>query len=700
MKLLILSLVINFIKRLNKGLKSGSNITRTISIRRPAIGHAIWPMVVLCGCSTPHSDLTSPLVSADKASSSFLTTQASGTSKHRDSTLLSVQEIQAHSIEQLRAITQEQLAGLFQEISHRNYSPDTDEFWLQKIYRSISDIKGRQLLGLEAIKPLMAKIDALSTRKQMVSFLSEMLQRNHSTPFLHWEVGPSSVAATRYDTIFLSPTLVKFSIQDPLNTGFGTEKNYDNSLKNIEKILEYLKIRQTEHFSKRILMLQEKLQKVELRHFNSTQKKRFYIYSLQQLPPVLVQTLSSFQTKTDHPVHFWIESSNYLNQLEKILEIEPLENLKVYLKYYYFLSYAPYLDEYSYRLAETAIHPQANSKLSSQSLNKQAIGVISHYLPSSLGKLYCSHYFSPKRQQEVALLAKYIQEIFQIRLANNTWLSNTAKSQALNRLKNLKLKIGCPTHWAYKQFRLENRALTPLNLLVALQEREAETAIKKIGLPIDPEEWTMPVFEINARYDKIRNEVVYPAAILQPPFYKEGLDVGRLYGTVGALLAHEMSHALDLESFRTNAEAGIANWPLNDRQLFELKAKTLGEAYQNYAHSRKLKFDTNRTLNEDVADLAGLKIAYAALLKLITQGKHLSKTTPLEPQRNFFLGWNELFKTRDLAYNPADWANYVHSPGPIRALAPLLHFKDFYFYFGISPQDPVYLAPEKRVEIW
>jgi putative endopeptidase len=331
---------------------------------------------------------------------------------------------------------------------------------------------------------------------------------------------------------------------------------------------------------------------------------------------------------------------------------------------------------------------------------KRAIRLVNGIVGEGAGKLYVERYFPPEAKAKAQALVSNLIKIYRQRIAAADWMSPSTRQQALEKLKKLTVKIGYPDKWRdYSKLRIDP------NDLLGNSERAGEfewnRRLTRLDQPVDRTEWGMSPQTVNAYYESSLNEIVFPAAILQAPFFDPNADDAVNYGGIGAVIGHEISHGFDDQGSKYDATGELKNWwTPEDRKNFDGRTGTLAKQFDSYSPLPDLYVNGQLTLGENIADLAGLNIAYAAY-KLSLNGKPAPVLNGYTGDQRFFLGYAQVwrYKTRDAAARQALLSD-PHSPPKFRVIGAVRNTDVWYSAFNIKPGDALYLPPEMRVHLW
>jgi putative endopeptidase len=395
-----------------------------------------------------------------------------------------------------------------------------------------------------------------------------------------------------------------------------------------------------------------------------------------------------------------VNQPSYLSGFNAVLDKTDLATWKAYFEWQLLRSASPYLsktfadahfDFYSTVLTGVAVKPPRW---------KQAVALEERALGEVLGKLYVAQYFPPERKARMDELVKNLLASYKTSIDNLDWMSPETKKEAQAKLAKFTPKIGYPNKWRdYSSLAILKGDL--IGNVLRAEHFAHQRMINKLGRPIDREEWGMTPQTINAYYSSTMNEIVFPAAILQPPFFDAKADDAVNYGAIGAVIGHEISHGFDDGGSQSDGDGNLRDWwTKEDRANFKLKTDALVKQYNGYSPLKGYNVNGELTLGENIADNSGAAIAYKAY-KLSLGGKEAPVIDGLTGDQRFFMGWGQVWrsKTRD-EQQILQIKTDPHSPGQFRTNGTLGNQPGFYDAFGVKPGDKMYVAPEQRVIIW
>lgn len=331
---------------------------------------------------------------------------------------------------------------------------------------------------------------------------------------------------------------------------------------------------------------------------------------------------------------------------------------------------------------------------------KRALSLVNGEIGEALGMLYVRKYFPPEAKARALDMVNNLRAAFRERIATREWMSEETKNKALSKLDAFTVKIGYPDKWkSYTGLDID-RGPALLNVMRA-DSFEFKRQMAKIGQPVDRTEWGMTPPTVNAYYNPLLNEIVFPAGILQPPFFDPQADDAVNYGGMGAVIGHEMTHGFDDEGSQFDAKGNLKDWwQPTDKISFKARTNLVEKEFNNFVVVDTLKVNGALTLGENIADLGGLTIAYAGLQKALAKNP-IGPINGFTQEQRFFLSWAQVWRAN---YRPEELRQRLitdpHSPGRFRTIGPLVNIDEFYKAFNVKEGDAMYVAPKSRAKIW
>jgi len=390
----------------------------------------------------------------------------------------------------------------------------------------------------------------------------------------------------------------------------------------------------------------------------------------------------------------------FFTRVNELLAAVPMDQWRAYLRWHLIHSTAEYLsspfEKENFRFYSEVMRGTKQM----QPRWKRSIATIDTLMGEALGKLYVEKYFSPTAKKRMDELVKNILDVYRERIQSRPWMSEQTKQQALAKLAMFTPKIGYPDKWRdYSALQISDDSYVQ-NVLRAEAFRTRYN-LSKLGKPVDRTEWHMTPPTVNAYYNSGMNEIVFPAGILQPPFFNAEADDAVNYGAIGSVIGHEITHGFDDQGSRSDGAGNLKNWWTDeDRKNFTALTDKVVKQYSERVVVGDMHINGRLTLGENLADLGGITISYAAYQKSL-HGKPAPVIDGFTGPQRFFIGfaqvWRDSAREAELRLR---LRTDPHSPARFRVLVPLANIPAFYEAFNLKPGDKMYRPPEERVEVW
>ena len=390
------------------------------------------------------------------------------------------------------------------------------------------------------------------------------------------------------------------------------------------------------------------------------------------------------------PKTFIAQQPDYLKFLGKLVKEVPFNDWKTYMQWHVILAFAPQLSsEFEAAHFDFQVRQiKGNKEMAPRWKRVQdAMGGLSE----QIGFVYVKRYFPESSKEKILEMVKYIKDAYSARIMQLNWMSNATKMKAAEKLDAFTYKIGYPDQWKdYSDLDL-NRASYFENMR-KLTAYKSEENLKKLGQPVDKSEWYMGAHIVNAYYNPVFNEIVFPAGILQAPFFDPNVDDALNYGAIGGVIGHEFTHGFDDQGSQYDAQGNLSNWwTAEDRAAFEQLANRIVEQYNAYEPLPGVYVNGQLTLGENIADLGGLTLAYHAYMQASEHKHNIPLIDGFTDQQRVFLGWAQVWQSHATeAYLRNMVLTDPHSPAQYRVNGPTLNIPEFYQAFGCDlPSNPV-----------
>ena len=602
---------------------------------------------------------------------------------------------------------QKQLRDVVEGVQKSVDASDPDQQKIADLYASFMDEAALEPLGLTPLAPEFARIAALKDRSEIPSLIAHLNAIGVTAPYTP-QVHQDAKDATRY-------------VFDLGQDGLGMpDRDYylldDAQLKqtrtaygeHIQKMLTLAGEKNAAQQAHDILALETALAKVQWTKVENRDPVKTYnkveFTKLAALAPgynwkaYLVD--SGVQGKIDYLV---ISQPTYITAFNRLLAQTPLPIWKSYFHWHVLSSYARYLSknfvDEDFRFTGTAMRGVKQN----EERWKRGVELVDGAIGEGLGKIYVAKYFPPESKARMDALVKNMLAAYKADIDKLDWMSPETKQKAQDKLAHFTTKIGYPDKPRdYSKLSFAKGDL--VGNVTRANEFEYQRNVNKLGGPIDRAEWGMTAPTVNAYYNPELNEIVFPAAILQPPFFNAKADDAVNYGGIGAVIGHEISHGFDDQGSQYDGNGNLLTPPgwftQADLDHFKAKTQSLVSEYSAYSPVPGYPINGELTLGENIADNSGLAIAYKAY-QIALGGKAAPVLDGLSGDQRFYLGFSQVWrgKTRDSEAIMRIKAD-PHSPDRFRGTVTVMNQDPFYTAFGLKEGDKMYLPPEKRVSIW
>ena len=386
-----------------------------------------------------------------------------------------------------------------------------------------------------------------------------------------------------------------------------------------------------------------------------------------------------------------------------MLEKEPLDNWKAYFSWQFEHSIAPKLHKAVVDEDFSFYGTMLSGAKKQQPRWKKVLGATEGALGEALGQLYVARNFSEESKKRVNVMVDNLTAAYIERINSRDWMSKSTKTAALTKLGTVLRKLGFPDTWRdYSGLGIQKDSYV-MNF-ISSNVFDVTYNLGKLDKPVDRMEWGMTPATINAYYNPSNNEIVFPAGIMQAPFFDARADDAVNYGGMGAIIGHELTHGFDDQGSMFDSEGNMKNWwTTEDTKNFQSKTKKLVTQFNNFVaiDSMDLHVNGELTLGENIADLGGLTIAYFAYKHSLVGKPKPEKIDGFTGEQRFFLSWAQSWRNSMLTKSLINQVKTnPHSPAKFRVIGPLSNIQEFYSAFNVLPKDKMYRKPEDRVLIW
>ncbi|MEN6458376.1 MAG: M13-type metalloendopeptidase [Thermoguttaceae bacterium] len=598
--------------------------------------------------------------------------------------------------------TQKDLREIIETCANaKDNTPGSERQKIGDMYASYMDDGRAEQLGIKPIAATLATIDRIETKPDLIRSLAELERAGVSGPVAcHVNTDAKDSART-----------ILYLYQHGLGL---PERNYYWDAKfskklaayaaHVERMLTLAKIPDAKQAAADIVAFETQLakaqwSKLECRDTIKTYNKKT-LAELSQLAPEFDWARYFETVGAGSPQEVIVAQPSYVAGMARLVDAVPLATWKAWLKWKVVHAYASLLNkelaDADFAFYGTVLHGTPKNR----DRWKRAIGAVEGTLGEAIGKIYVEKHFPPEAKARMDRMVANIIAAYGQAFRDNQWMGSETKRKALAKLAMFTPKIGYPKKWR-DYSRLEIRRDDLVGNIQRATIFEWDWMLAKLGKPVDRDEWHMTPQTVNAYYNPHMNEIVFPAAILQPPFFNLAADDAVNYGGIGAVIGHEIGHGFDDQGSKWDGAGNLVDWWTKaDRAEFDKRGAMLVAQYDQFEPFPGFRVNGKFTLGENIGDLSGMTIAHAAYRASLGSAE-APLIDGLTGDQRFFMGFAQVWRCK---YREDDMKNRLlvdpHSPAEYRANGTPRNVPSFYSAFGVKPGDKMYLPPEKRVTIW
>ncbi len=606
----------------------------------------------------------------------------------------------------LRYNTEHQLHAIVLDMCDKK-SPKkgSDEQRIADMYRSAMDMPRRNALGVKPLAPWIRDVRAISTHDELLSMIGRLHHYGVAVP---WEfyIDQDAKNSSKYLLHLTQDGIGMPEREYYLSNAAEQVRVREAYIKYVKKILMLSGMTPAVAARARdvVLRIETRLAKAsmvkeDMRDAEKTYHKRTPAAFQREVPQMAWKEYFK-HLGVSGITEFIVAQPDFFKEVGRMLEDISLDDWKTYLEWHLINESAPILSE---RFVKTSFDFYSRTLTGStqmRALWRRSLGAVNGTLGEMLGKIYVQKHFTREAKRRMQVLVDDLFDAYEARIRNLDWMTPATKKKAIGKLRAMNCKIGYPSKFdAYKG--VDIRPDDFFGNFTRSHEYQHAKAMRRLRKPVDRKEWLMTPQTVNAYCQFNLNEVVFPAAILQPPFFGASADDAVNYGGIGAVIGHEISHGFDDQGSKFDAKGNMRSWwSTADKNHFTKKAEVLVEQFNKYEVVDGVKANGKLTLGENIADLGGASIAFDAyMMRLRRTGR---KTIDgFTPEQRFFLGFaqaeQEVARPQFLkmlaAIDP-------HSAGPNRVNGPVSNLTEFYKAFDVNKGDQLYREPKHRAKIW
>lgn len=586
------------------------------------------------------------------------------------------------------------------------YAEGTDQKKALLIFESQLDTVARNKAGITPLKPLLEAINGIKNLNDMQTVFATTM--GVSAPFASLGAGPD-LNDSSMNTAWVGPGGLglqrdRYFEQD--GNAKEVRQKYEEHVARMFQFIDYSEA-DAKKAAASVLAMETKLaeprlDKVQSRDIRNYNNPRSLAQVAEMTPAIdwnkMIKDMGI--TKTIDTV--LVSQPKYMTALNEFLTTTPIEDIKTLMTWSTLDQAAGYLTTEIEKANWDFYSKTLSGAKKQRPAEERALSTVNGTVGEAIGQLYVEAKFPPEAKAKAEQMIANVIKAFQGRINKLDWMSEETKQKAIEKLDKFTVKIAYPDEWEdYKDLMVKEGNSYAENMM-AVGKWNLDKNLSEIGEPIDKKEWGMSPQTVNAYFNPINNEIVFPAAILQPPFYNYTADDAVNYGGIGAVIGHEISHAFDDSGARFDADGNVNNWWTEaDLEEFTKRGNQLAEQYDAIEVLDSVYINGKFTLGENIGDLGGVLGAYDGLQLHFAENGRPENIDGFTPEQRFFMSWATVWRTltREDALRTQIKTD-THSPGIYRATQPLKNIDAFYEAFDIKEGDGMWLAPEKRVRIW
>ena len=600
--------------------------------------------------------------------------------------------------------TQERLRAIVEGASKTaNKAPGSDQQKLGDFFAAFMDEARVDQLAKGLLDPELARIDALASKTDLARHMARMLMLNMTTLVGGGVDGDAQDPKT--SVLYLSQSGLGLPDRDYYLKADPKLKEYRTKYQAyVAKMLTLAGQPSPDAAAKEIVAFETRLARAHWTNVESRDAVKTYNkVTLADLPkrfPGVDWDVWARELGVGDVAAVVVGQPSYFKAMAAAIAELPVDRWKPYLKFHTVSDLAPYLSKEFVEARFDFYGRTLQGVKEMQPRWKRAVNNLDSTLGELLGKVYVEQHFKPDEKARMERLVENLRAAFREGIDKLEWMGPETKKEAQAKLAAFRPKIGYPNKWR-DYSKVEIRPDDLLGNMMRAWMADSIYQLGKAGKPIDPEDWGMTPQTVNAYYNPVRNEIVFPAAILQPPFFDPAADDAANYGGIGGVIGHEMGHGFDDQGRRYDAKGQLRDWwTAKDAEEFTKRAKGLVAEYSAMEALPGLKVNGELTLGENIGDLTGITISHRAY-ELSLAGKEPPTIDGTTGYQRFFYGWQQAWraKFRDDALRQQVLSN-PHAPDMMRGNGPLPNVAAFYSTFDVKEGDKLWLPPDRRVKLW
>ena len=607
------------------------------------------------------------------------------------------------SFDELRETAEQQVLEIITELAEEEAEFGSDNQKIGDMFRSFKDTVRIEEAGLTPLEEELQNIDTLSSHQGLLAFWGHYQPYRFGAPF-SVSVAQDLMQSDHYITYSGQSGLGLPDRDFYLNDDERSQQLLQQYKNYISRIWDAAGWEDGEEAAERILDLETSIAEIHWTRVENRDRQATYnkksLDELAELAPAIDWNLYLDQAQLDDIDEIVVRQPSYLENLSELWQEIDLEDWKTYLRFHLIRQAASNLSS-EFADAHFDFYGRVLSGQPEQrSRERRAVSATESALGFLVGKKYIDRHFPEEASARMDEMIDNLTVAFEESIKELEWMTDETKEEALSKLDNFNAKIGYPDVWRdYDCVEIQPDDLMGNMRRAAVCEYERN--IGRLGEEVDPEEWGMTPQTVNAYYSVALNEIVFPAGILQPPFFDVEAEDAVNYGGIGAVIGHEITHGFDDQGRRSDGDGNLRDWWTDeDEEQFEKRAQLMIDQYNEYNPIDDMNINGALALGENIADLGGVNVAYRAYMNSL-DGEESPVIDGFTGEQRFFMGWGQVWRItfRDEALRQQLMTG-PHSPGKYRVIGVLSNMPEFYEAFDVSPGDEMYREEEKRVRIW
>ena len=585
-------------------------------------------------------------------------------------------------------------------------APGSEAQKVGELYSSFMDVDAVNALGIEPLQARLEAIDAIDSVETLATTMASLLRAGVAVPY-RIQIYPALEDSSQY-TVYVNQSGITMPNRDFYlqidNDSFAAARDGLRPYITNMLVRSGMEEEDASMAATSVYALEEAIAAAQwdsVRNRDPQQINNPYVLdALPELGSNMHWSESFAVLEIDGEEQVTIEQPSYFEALDGLLSDTSLDTWKHYLTFRVLDAAAPYLDKKTAAIRFDYRNRILYGQKEPEPRWKQGISLVDNLIGEAVGKLYVAEYFPPEAKAKMEELVQNVIATLDESLDDLEWMSAETRVKSKEKLSKFTPKIGYPDEWR-DYSALEIVAGDNFGNIARATEWDFQRAVAKLGTPVDNKEWAMTPQTVNAYYDPSKNEIVFPAARLQPPFFQLNADDAINYGAVGGVIGHEISHGFDDSGSQFDGDGNLVNWWTDDdRKAFDEKTSVLIAQFEKFSPVEGMHINGELTLGENIGDLSGIAMAYRAYIRSL-DGKEAPVIDGFTGPQRFFIGYA---MSRKGKYHDATIINRLasapHSPLEFRVNGPYPNIDAFHEAFGTKEGDGMWLAPEDRVRIW